>query len=724
MFFSILLCSVITSAQLSFQLEPSGSTIHIDGLNPTICAPSSAKIGVSPLFPPVDPIQWLSTNESTYHTAVAGFTDTIILDIPDIGPLRDLNLQKSYRYGPADGTLTTVTVQPEPESLSPAGMIRFKMPVTFELGTKKGLIYFGILDNMGFIIPISNLVVIPIAVEGPMEHEVEIIDYTTEPMVPYLVLHDPPGDLSTSAFSESKTICRNFENSYTVDESNDVHAAVKIGVAGSIGFIATIDFSFSVEFSGGMTSGDLVVSTSATGNCITTNQGFATSGLDPEGEEGSDVFIGYGYDMYYGKYRNIEVIPDSCKTGVRERLIYSIKGSGQGAFRKFVLTEGGIRSNIAAQQAIIQSGNATRRDSANALYQIRAWERVLASNDSIIANATEVIGQPLLFNGGAGSDWSESITVMETSTLLTEHYLSGNIGLETVLEIGGSGGSFGYNYTNEKRYGASVSESAEETKVVSYHMDDDDGGDYFKVDVFRDGRYGTPLFRVTDESKSSCPYEGGIPRDKPKIKIHGQEENFILVENVPIGGVAVIKVDLCNESGEDREYLVRRVGSNPGGAIVSIGGETPFHIPLAKNTCEENYELTVQQGVGGATSYSNLKIDMYDACTGEISSSIFVSVNFGTTAVNEEKSSVKQLSIFPNPAEDVLNVNFNLQNSTALHIDLYDMLGHLQMQSIEENFPAGPHQKQLDLTQMSSGIYMLQIQSGSTRITRKLVINR
>jgi hypothetical protein len=52
------------------------------------------------------------------------------------------------------------------------------------------------------------------------------------------------------------------------------------------------------------------------------------------------------------------------------------------------------------------------------------------------------------------------------------------------------------------------------------------------------------------------------------------------------------------------------------------------------------------------------------------------------------------------------------------------MLGHIQMKGIEENFPAGEQQKQLDLAQIPPGIYMLVIQSGSSRLTRKVMINR
>ena len=97
--------------------------------------------------------------------------------------------------------------------------------------------------------PLNNTYLqIPFQVSGIVDHNVPILGFTTEPQVPYMVLHDPPGDASIASFSESKTICRDFENTYSTDDSFEAHAKVKIGVAGSAGLIVTTDFEFSVEF--------------------------------------------------------------------------------------------------------------------------------------------------------------------------------------------------------------------------------------------------------------------------------------------------------------------------------------------------------------------------------------------------------------------------------------------------------------------------------------------
>lgn len=598
---------------------------------------------------------------------------------------------------------------------------------TFRYGTTTMLARFFIQEqNASNGNPVNNIYLqMPLQVSGIVDHEVPILGYTTEPQIPYLVLHDPPGDASISSFSQSKTICRDFEDTYASDQSNEAHLKVKIGVAGSAGLIVSTDFEFSVEFGVGLTTGDLVVKTNSEGSCINTNEGFSTSGLDPNIEDGSDVFIGYGYDLDYGKYKVVDFNPDSCEAVTRERLVYSVRGSGQDAFRKFVLTEGGIRNDIAYLQTIVDNSTDPRTHD-NALYQINAWNRVLAANDSIVANATEAIGNPLIFNGGGQvADWSEAISVTQSSTLNTEHYLAATAGLETVLEFGGSGVSFGYNYNTEKRYGATQTQSGEESKVVAYSLSDDESGDFFKVDVLRDGRYGTPLFRVSDGTKSSCPYQGGYQRDQPRLKFANQDENEIEFHNLPVGQTKEIPVKLWNDSNEPRAYVVQLTSGSAGTDDVKMGAKSitggdvyrTLTIP-AHSYLDETLSVTNQT----AHAYPNLIISMYPECDPAITSDIKVSVYFGLTAVNDESSPVKQLSVFPNPTSDELTADFSLEESADVQFELYDMLGSRIIIDSKEKYSAGPNRKTMNVAQVPSGIYQLAIKTNQSVISRKVIV--
>lgn len=570
--------------------------------------------------------------------------------------------------------------------------------------------------------PINNVYLqMPFVVSGIVDNEVPILGTTVEPQIPYLILHDPPGDGSFSTFQKSKTICRQFEDIYTGTTTNDVNASVKLGVAGSLGIIATIDYEFSVTLSGGRTQGSLTNIIKAQQNCISTSNSFSTSDLEPTGAGGSDIFIGYGTDLQYGAYSTVVFDKDSCKTKVVKKLIYNPIGTP----RRFTYTEDGIKADIENLKSIVEDSIKNNiRTRSNAKNQIKVWNQILILNGANKANATELIDR-VSFSSGASDRLESSITVMNTKSLVVDHWIENRIGLETVIEVGGSGGSFGYEYRTEKRYGQTTTVDTSTINMVSYDFKDNTSGDKFDVDVFRDPMFGTPVFRVLNTSKTSCPYEGGYQRDQPNLKIDGQTKNNILLENIPVGTLASFKVDLCNDSNEPRNYAISLGGMNPGGATVRIGGvnigQSSYNQLVPAKSCLEDYVVTVEMNPS-VFKYPNLQIDMGPECDGAISSSIFASVYFGTTSVNEENSPVKQLTVFPNPTSGELNVAFMLKQSADIHFELIDMLGNRSILAADENYAAGERHKTFNVAALPSGIYQLAIQTDKTVITRKVIV--
>lgn len=368
--------------------------------------------------------------------------------------------------------------------------------------------------------------------------------------------------------------------------------------------------------------------------------------------------------------------------------------------------------------------NLDQRTRANALYQYNAWNRVLAANDSIIANAAEPIGSPLLFSGGVQKGWSDGISVTQSSSLNTEHYLAATAGLETVLEFAGNGLSFGYNFNTEKRYGATQTVSGDTSTVLSYVLKDDDNGDFFIVDVLRDGRFGTPLFRIADGSKSSCPYEGGYQRDQPRLKFANQDENEIALHDLPVGQPVQIPVKLWNDSNEPRAYIVKLTGGSAGtddvkmGAKSITGGDVYKSLTIPANSfLPEILSVTNQS----PNAYPDLIITMSPECDEAITSDIKVSVYFGSTAVLEQ-SPVTLLSVFPNPTSDELTADFSLETSADVQFELYDMVGSKLLISSEENYAAGPNRKEMNVEQVPSGIYQLAIKTNQSVISRKVIV--
>jgi hypothetical protein len=705
----------------------SGQPIKINGLNPTICQASGATISSNAGFLPAVGTQNMPTSQGGYHVAYAGKPFTVTVDIPNTGLIPAWNNQLTYRYSTATMTSIPNTYYATLASNPPEGYFRFEMPVTFELGDAISYLTFNVFDATANPSQPGNWVIIPIVVLGPTSKEVPILGSTVQPQMPYLVLHAPPGDGSSSEFQDSKTTCREFTDSYAEDGSNSFNLAAKIGIAGSLGFIATVDYEFSVTFSGGATVGDMAVTTSSNQTCVTVGEGFATTEVTgPNG--GGDVFIGYGTDLNLGLYPFLRIDSSNCSVVLDNGLIYLPTG----APRKFAYTKTAILAEMdLLNQLIADSVALGPKVTYNSLNQLHVWEQVLAMNDANVNNPSNVpMGADINFGSGVSASQESAITVVETNSIETEHYVEGNIGVEVVVEVGGSGVTGGYQYNTSKRFGKTQNQSNEQAQLIRYTLADDDQGDLFKVKVVRDPMYGTPIFRAQTGTKSSCPYQGGYQRDQPKLRHDGSTSDQIVSLGNPVGSSATFKLDLCNESNEARNYLLKlNANSNLNGAVVSAAGfplngndlGQSFTVPAGG--CKQDLIVEVTQlSANSPLAYPNLELFLYAPCEEDIQSSVFASVYFGNASgTNDLAGNISQLSVYPNPTSGMVNVAFELAESAPVRIQVLDLLGRLQT---EYDLPAnaGANQQPMDVSILAAGIYLLEIQSNGGRVTRKLVV--
>lgn len=79
------------------------------------------------------------------------------------------------------------------------------------------------------------------------------------------------------------------------------------------------------------------------------------------------------------------------------------------------------------------------------------------------------------------------------------------------------------------------------------------------------------------------------------------------------------------------------------------------------------------------------------------------------------------LNVFPNPVNDILNVEFLHMGEGKVGFELYDFTGHqvAQWQLGEE---AGIFTEQLPLTQLADGVYLLTFRSGNMSDTRRITV--
>ncbi len=726
---------------LTFPLN-NGFNATVNGAGPTICQPSSAASAgnMAYRFAPIIPatlnnsnigINLYSNDEAGYHIAQAGVARQIIIDIPNAGGL-GLNGTLFYNYGQFDGAATTQLTSSgqflPPAGGSPFGTIRHIIDLNFPLGIRKGYLAFRVVDGDLTSPWPPHMCVIPFVVEGPTVSQVDSLGITVQPQMPYLVLHAPPGDGSSSEFQKSQTTCRELVDTYTESSSNSANLAVKLGTKGSIGFIATIDFEFSVTFSGGVTAGDMVVTTKKNQTCVTVNEKFSTTELTgPNG--GGDVFIGYGTDLAYGVYPYILADPAICGSRLDTGLVFRPVGEP----RKFAYTKTAILSDIALLQSVVNDSLTVGARTANyAQNQIDVWNQVLMMNDSNVNNPNNEVLGTLNFSAGVNSSQESNITVTETNSINYEHYLEGTFGVQSVVNVGGSGVSGGYEFKSARKYGATENQSSSTSKLVKYTLADGDPGDIFNLEVVRDPMFGTPAFRILPGTKSSCPYQGGYQRDLPSMVFTGQQGDSIDLLGIPVGTSASFQLELCNDSDEAREYTLKlNPQSNLNGAVVTAAGlplnnafGQSFTVPA--NSCLPNPLIieVKRQSDNSPLAYPDLELFLEPSCdeTAGIRASLYVSVLFSNnTSLKDADLSAGALRLAPNPATDQVSLTFDLTTHQFARIMVFDLQGRLLHVS-QTQLPEGLSQYVLQVADLPNGIYTVRVEGEALMLTRKMVV--
>ena len=90
--------------------------------------------------------------------------------------------------------------------------------------------------------------------------------------------------------------------------------------------------------------------------------------------------------------------------------------------------------------------------------------------------------------------------------------------------------------------------------------------------------------------------------------------------------------------------------------------------------------------------------------------------------INEIISNIKEFSCFPNPANNITKISYELNNNEIVTIFITDMAGK-RLQIIKEGKQVkGNHLVDINLSELSNGIYFCTLQTTSSQATKKLMI--
>ena len=88
------------------------------------------------------------------------------------------------------------------------------------------------------------------------------------------------------------------------------------------------------------------------------------------------------------------------------------------------------------------------------------------------------------------------------------------------------------------------------------------------------------------------------------------------------------------------------------------------------------------------------------------------------TTLNSLDYELQQISIYPNPSSDIFNIRMN--NIPDFKIYIRDLTAKLLY---KDYVNYGISNYKIDMTKFSKGVYILEIESNSKRITKKIILN-
>lgn len=587
-----------------------GTNIEISNLPDTICVPgyNSVYFMMQNFTYPIIIQVSESYTYNSYQTTC--FLDTATIDIyDDISEAGQTNVHLEDGYG-------FYEINPQHINLADGGDHPYQRMLQLDIG-----------DDSEFIWAF---------IDGHQPRTQTFI--TKTPELPFFVLHDPPGDGSYSSISQGASWTRTNSLSASYGGGGGFFWDVKAGVKGGSKLLR-IEFDAYVQ-----SKGEIFIGRDNNNNTTETRtyeatESFGTSSSNLLVGHDGDVFVGGSFNMVYALTDVLEYDADNCEI-LRDT---SLSWGMDSIQTTYIYTEEFILNtlipnlttlrNLATGDSVetyqnyidvwnqVVDNNAQERIEAfepdttyNYIFDYESYSWEIDSLNPIITNNSENIS----FSGGSSYSSSTTIGESKTSTVSYTVYLNAevSIALGFNAQVGGpyvnsqGGVKFKFNWSTSK----SSSFSYSDKKTISYHLSDDDTGDYFSVDIAKDRRYGVPVFK-TVAGTSSCPLEEGTqPRDTCQITLDSYVAN-----NVPVNSSAVFTVHPLNlsQSGETRGYYIgMNTASNLDGAMIRLGGQLitagSIYYSLEPN---QNYSIpmTVTRGPQ-AYDYNNLEIRMYPFC--------------------------------------------------------------------------------------------------------------
>lgn len=146
-------------------------------------------------------------------------------------------------------------------------------------------------------------------------------------------------------------------------------------------------------------------------------------------------------------------------------------------------------------------------------------------------------------------------------------------------------------------------------------------------------------------------------------------------------------------------------------AVTPLGGIAPYTFVWSNST-----DVTT----GTSSIVTNLVAGTYSVTITD-AFGCFTSETFDLGIVStKELADLVDINLYPNPANDIINLNLTLEQANALDIQIYNSIGQ---QIWTSSLPAAEqHNLLIPVSNYSSGLYFMQVSSDQGQITKRFVV--
>ena len=167
------------------------------------------------------------------------------------------------------------------------------------------------------------------------------------------------------------------------------------------------------------------------------------------------------------------------------------------------------------------------------------------------------------------------------------------------------------------------------------------------------------------------------------------------------------------------------------GDVITIGasGIHPLvQVDAAAFAAPSNTAMAGGWGVQSATYTFTVATvgTIYYVCQNHYLSGMKGSITVNATGVVENTAFINQFNLYPNPAQNNVQIGFNLTNSSNVSVKLFNLLGQEVSVLTPNTFLAeGNYNLNYELpSSISNGSYFMELSSNDKKSTKKLLVNK